>query len=264
MRVTGRQVGIILDAAREIYGDGVKVYLFGSRTDDAKRGGDIDLVVRSEEPCKGGKAKVKMAARLKYLLGDRKIDIIGDHEDNNVSREAVRTGVLLTLRDDKTMKSERLKQLQERIERECSACDRHFMRIKEALGALGTEPSMRAVRYDSLSENQVRCIDQFLFRFVKAQDSIEGKLFRYLMTLMGEDAESMPMRDILDKMERYGVIDSADEWIYIRQLRGDIVHEYDSAQGDDVDSLGELVGKVSLLESVYSRVKEKIAAYNGA
>ena len=264
MRLTGRQVGIIVETAREIYGAGVKVYLFGSRTDDAKRGGDIDLVVRSEGDAKGVLAKVKMASRLKYLLGDRKIDIIGDHEDNNVAREAVSTGILLALRENRTMKSERQQQLQERIERECSACDRHFMRIKEALGALGTEPSMKTIQYDSLNENQVRCIDQFLFRFVKAQDSIEGKLFRYLMTLMGEDAEAMPMRDVLDKMERYGVIDSADEWIYIRELRNDIVHEYDSAQGDDVDRLGELVGKVSLLESVYSRVKEKMTAYNGA
>ena len=68
------------------------MYLFGSRTDDSKRGGDIDLMVRSEGDAKGVLAKVKMAARLKYLLGDRKIDIIGDHEDNNVAREVVRTG----------------------------------------------------------------------------------------------------------------------------------------------------------------------------
>ena len=74
-------------------------------------------------------AKVKMVSRLKYLLGDRKIDIIGDHEDNNVSREAVRTGVLLALRENRTMKSERQQQLQERIERDYSAYRRHFMRI---------------------------------------------------------------------------------------------------------------------------------------
>lgn len=37
-----------------IYGDEVKVYLFGSRLDDNKRGGDIDLLVRTESGKKGG------------------------------------------------------------------------------------------------------------------------------------------------------------------------------------------------------------------
>lgn len=48
MRLTSNEVEIILHSAREIYGEGVRVYLFGSRTDDARRGGDIDLLVRTE------------------------------------------------------------------------------------------------------------------------------------------------------------------------------------------------------------------------
>ena len=264
MRLTYQQVRVILDTARDIYGGGVKVYLFGSRTDDKKRGGDIDLVVRSEGEPKGVLAKVKMLSRLKYLLGDRKIDIIGDHEDNNVAHEAVSTGILLSLRG-KENRAMRItgNSLKERIERECSACERHFMRMEEAIKALDTGLPVSPSQYDTLSENQVRCIDQFLFRFAKAQDSIGGKLFRYLMVLMGEDAETMPMRDVLDKMERYGVIDSAEEWIYIRELRNEISHEYNTSEGDDVDRLGELAGKVSLLESVYSRVKGKMTAYMG-
>ena len=265
MRLTRQQVRAILDTARDVYGAGVKVYLFGSRTDDSKRGGDIDLVVRSVGPAKGMLAKVKMVSRLKYLLGDRKIDIIGDHEDNNVAREAVSTGILLSLREslreNEVMKITNNSSLRERIERECSACERHFMRMGEAVRALDIELPMTPSQYDTLSENQVRCIDQFLFRFAKAQDSIGGKLFRYLMTLMEEDADAMPMRDVLDKMERYGIIDSADEWIYIRELRNEISHEYNTSETDDVDSLGELVGKRAVLQTVYIRVKERIAGY---
>ena len=105
MRLTRHQVRAILDTARDIYGDGVQVYLFGSRTDDKGRGGDIDLVVRSRGEPKGMLAKVKMLSRLKYLLGERKIDIIGDHEDNNVSREAVSKGILLSLKESLTNSS---------------------------------------------------------------------------------------------------------------------------------------------------------------
>ena len=73
----------------------MKVYLFGSRTDDTKRGGDIDLLVRTSEEKKGVLARVRMIAALKCFLGDQKIDVIGDHEDSLVAREALATGILL-------------------------------------------------------------------------------------------------------------------------------------------------------------------------
>ncbi len=47
MRLTQEEIDTIVRIAREIYGWEVKVFLFGSRTDDSKRGGDIDLLVRS-------------------------------------------------------------------------------------------------------------------------------------------------------------------------------------------------------------------------
>lgn len=152
-------------------------------------------------------------------------------------------------------------QLMERIERECGACDRHFMRIKESMACLGLTLPISRSQYDNLTENQVRCIDQFLFRFAKAQDSIGAKIFRYLMALMEEETDSVPMRDVLDKMERYGVIDSADEWIYIRELRNDISHEYTTMGHDEVELLNELIGKASELERIYNRAKAKMAEY---
>ena len=41
MRLTQGEIDTIVRIAREIYGWGVEVFLFGSRTDDSKRGGDI-------------------------------------------------------------------------------------------------------------------------------------------------------------------------------------------------------------------------------
>ena len=72
----------IIQIAKDIYGETMKVYLFGSRLNDEKRGGDIDLLVRS-------------TARLKLHLGDQKIDVIGDHEDSPVVQEALKNGIQL-------------------------------------------------------------------------------------------------------------------------------------------------------------------------
>jgi len=48
MRLQRQEIQTILQVAHQIYGEKVKVYLFGSRLDDTKRGGDIDLLVRNE------------------------------------------------------------------------------------------------------------------------------------------------------------------------------------------------------------------------
>ena len=95
MRLQKQEIHTILQVARNIYGEKVKVYLFGSRLNNTKRGGDIDLLIRTDEEKKGVLARIRMIAQLKFLLGDQKIDIIGDHEDSIVAQEALRKGVLL-------------------------------------------------------------------------------------------------------------------------------------------------------------------------
>lgn len=97
MRLSKKEIQVILRVAKEIYGEGVEIYLFGSRINDEKKGGDIDLLVRGSSERKGVLARIRMLARLKYFLGDQKIDIIiiGDHEDSPVAREALMTGIRL-------------------------------------------------------------------------------------------------------------------------------------------------------------------------
>ena len=75
----------------------MKVYLFGSRVDDSRRGGDIDLLVRTTSAKKGILDRVRMASRIKRLIGDQKIDIIGDYEDNQVVQEVLKNGILLAI-----------------------------------------------------------------------------------------------------------------------------------------------------------------------
>ena len=47
-----------------------------------------------------------------------------------------------------------------------------------------------------------------------------------MLEYLDEDVSALPMRDILNLLERYHFIDSADEWGYIRELRNEIAHDY--------------------------------------
>lgn len=49
MRLTPDQTRVILHCVRQQFGDRAQVKLFGSRLDDTARGGDVDLLVESEQ-----------------------------------------------------------------------------------------------------------------------------------------------------------------------------------------------------------------------
>ncbi len=96
MRLTTKEIQTIITSARDIYGAGVKVFLFGSRVDDSKCGGDIDLLIRTDKKEKKGVlARIRLIAKLKQMLGDQKIDVVGDHEDSFIVNEALNKGIQL-------------------------------------------------------------------------------------------------------------------------------------------------------------------------
>jgi predicted nucleotidyltransferase len=49
MRLTSSQIETIRQTARPNFGAEASVWLFGSRVDDARRGGDVDLYVESTQ-----------------------------------------------------------------------------------------------------------------------------------------------------------------------------------------------------------------------
>jgi len=88
MRLSTSQIDAIKKAMTESLGEGTEVYLFGSRTDDARRGEDIDLLVaphRDLDPDKRFDARLKILASLHRRLGERKIDLIFRQPDQTAS-----------------------------------------------------------------------------------------------------------------------------------------------------------------------------------
>ena len=101
MRLSTEQVEIIKHVVEETLGDGARVYLFGSRTDDSRQGGDIDLLVEPATaltPDARLDARLKMLAALHRQLGERKIDLVfqqPDGQDTAFQRLARRQGIRL-------------------------------------------------------------------------------------------------------------------------------------------------------------------------
>ncbi|NMD00834.1 MAG: nucleotidyltransferase domain-containing protein [Bacteroidales bacterium] len=80
MRLSEFQIEIINKLAKKYFGPMATVYLFGSRTDENKKGGDIDLFISNDdENILTIEAKVRFLAELKRNIGDRKIDVVFDN-----------------------------------------------------------------------------------------------------------------------------------------------------------------------------------------
>lgn len=88
MRITPRQHAAIIDATREIFGEHSSVRLFGSRADDNKQGGDIDLYVQVQgtDPLLQEKSR-KLAARISIKTGEiLPVDIVAQDDATPLGR----------------------------------------------------------------------------------------------------------------------------------------------------------------------------------
>ncbi|WP_069470859.1 hypothetical protein [Candidatus Marithrix sp. Canyon 246] len=91
MRLSKTQISAILKAKEKFFADS-KIYLFGSRIDDSRCGGDIDLYILSEYRIVNGiKKKIDFLVLLKSLIGDQKIDVVlADHSQNRAIDQIVK------------------------------------------------------------------------------------------------------------------------------------------------------------------------------
>lgn len=73
MRLSDHEIKAIKESAARFDPNAI-VYLFGSRADDSKRGGDIDLLILSETLTSKEKRMIKLD--LYDKIGEQKIDIV--------------------------------------------------------------------------------------------------------------------------------------------------------------------------------------------
>jgi len=75
MRLTNKEIDTIKNSVLALDAS-AHVYLFGSRVDDAKRGGDIDLLIESNVLTKQDLRKVRR--KFFDIFGEQKIDLVLD------------------------------------------------------------------------------------------------------------------------------------------------------------------------------------------
>jgi predicted nucleotidyltransferase len=79
MRLTTSQQKLLKEAIFEVCGEDAQVFLFGSRLDDNKKGGDIDLIIKlNQDVTNPAWIVAKVQAKVMIKLGEQKIDVLID------------------------------------------------------------------------------------------------------------------------------------------------------------------------------------------
>jgi predicted nucleotidyltransferase len=101
MRLTDHQIMTIRTTVADVFGEDAKVWLFGSRVDDQQRGGDIDLLIKTNyaDVMKIARAEINLMSRLQAKLGEQKIDVLIEYPTREtyppIFRVAKQTGIML-------------------------------------------------------------------------------------------------------------------------------------------------------------------------
>ncbi len=101
-----------------------------------------------------------------------------------------------------------------------------------------------------------RIINSFLFNITKIQDNIGAKLFKEILIELKEiESFATPMLDVLAKLEQLEVLDSTQNWEYIREIRNELTHDYAMDYDQRVENLKRALWAFEELEKIYTNLK---------
>jgi hypothetical protein len=95
MRLTAYEIKSIKESFLDVFEEG-SISLFGSRVDDAQKGGDIDLYIQTPKEKATLENKIKFLVMLKEKIGEQKIDVILSRDTTRlIEEEALKNGIAL-------------------------------------------------------------------------------------------------------------------------------------------------------------------------
>ncbi|GAB6089132.1 hypothetical protein [Spirochaeta dissipatitropha] len=135
-------------------------------------------------------------------------------------------------------------------------CDSHILRLQRGQALLSSFFPLSKVIMAQTSEDQIEHIDQFIYRFMKLQDSLGTRLLPSLYTILEQNTQPRPFLDMLNRLEQLGVLPSAADWQFFRNLRNNLAHDYPETIEQTVLTLNTLHSHWHKLHDFYTHIRE--------
>lgn len=147
-------------------------------------------------------------------------------------------------------------EMNDKLKETLAICDLHHQRMMFAYESLEKFFPLTEFKLSQVSPIELALFDQLIYRFSKLQDSMGTRLFKQLLELLEEDISGLPFLDILYKMEKLNLLESAKDWITLRQTRNTVSHEYPFYKEIQVEELNLLPEEVVKLASLWIKLKD--------
>jgi hypothetical protein len=137
-----------------------------------------------------------------------------------------------------------------------TVCQGHANALSEALHdmqlrALGTDD------YTHLNKEDRRLLDQFAYRYTRLQDDMGARLMPAVLKALGEDIAPMSAIDRFIRLEQLGWLQSADDWLMLRQVRNQFAHDYPERPTERLERLQAAIQAARQLLMIMAQFHQK-------
>jgi len=133
----------------------------------------------------------------------------------------------------------------------------HKKRLKLALAEIEQWDDLDSDIFEDFEK--IKTVDTFIYRFIKLQDIMGEKLFKAFLNKIGEYKNSMSLLDILDKLEKFEIIDNANRWMQYRKLRNQLTHEYPNNEDDIIDGIKIAITSFVEIEIILDNITDYLS-----
>jgi hypothetical protein len=132
-------------------------------------------------------------------------------------------------------------------------CALHVKRMEFAKSKVLAFIPLNRDNYYSMDDETVGFLDQYIFRFSKLQDTIGARLFPQILEALAEPVTDKAFIDILNRLEKLGILDSAFSWVQLRKIRNDIAHEYPASLIERIEGINFLFNNLESLKQIIEK-----------
>ncbi len=135
-------------------------------------------------------------------------------------------------------------------------CASHLSRLQSAWLEAVDFPALQDGAKTTLTDSEIRTLDQLVFRFGKLQDAIATRLLAATLHVMQEWRDNEPFMDKLNRAEKLNILPSVDRWQLLRELRNQTAHEYSDNPALMLENLRRLVAHVPMLVALHEHLAD--------
>ena len=147
-------------------------------------------------------------------------------------------------------------ELNDSIFQTLETCALHLKRMEFAKSKVAAFIPLNRNNYYELDDETIGFLDQYIFRFSKLQDIIGSRLFPQTLEALAEPVADQAFIDILNRLEKLGILDAALSWTQLRKVRNDLAHEYPASLIERIEGINYLFDQLVPMRLIIERCRE--------